>query len=77
MFSEVHSGSKSKRMKKDVKGNISPNPLAPDPGGNRIPTLNSQQLNIVEMLQANENRYQWPSQEDVEKVTVCTVIASH
>ena len=35
-----------------------------------VPCLTSQQRNIVEMLQSNETRYQWPTQDDVDKVTV-------
>nr|CAB3264433.1 oxysterols receptor LXR-beta [Phallusia mammillata] len=37
--------------------------------GEPIPTLTSHQRNLVEMLQANESRFQWPTQENVAKVT--------
>jgi len=70
--SECHTGNKPKKNKKDSSDVSSQLLVMQDFCGStdRVPTLTPQQLNVVEMLQANENRYQWPSAADVERLTV-------
>lgn len=68
----MHSGSRAKKSKREVVDCNQTDYLHTDSmlasGG--TPTLTSNQMNVVKMLQENENRYQWPVQEDVDKVTV-------
>nr|XP_002120859.1 oxysterols receptor LXR-beta isoform X1 [Ciona intestinalis] len=66
--------SKAKRMKREKDNSTfvaSPHHFAPNLSfnGEPIPSLTSHQRNLVEMLQANEARFQWPTQEAVAKVT--------
>lgn len=58
---------RAKKQKKESE-NISPSTrLLDDPS---IPRLTPQQRSLLELLQANERRFQWPTADDVKKVTV-------
>lgn len=74
VLSEFDGRSKRQRKDKNIGGGdfiASPNHFSPNLSfhGEPIPSLTSSQRNLVEMLQANEQRFQWPTQEDVDKVT--------
>jgi len=63
---------RSKRQKKEKSDFVALSNQLPSNrpvNGESIPSLTSHQRNLVEMLQANEQRFQWPTQEDVDKVT--------
>ncbi|XP_076799660.1 uncharacterized protein LOC143444346 isoform X2 [Clavelina lepadiformis] len=72
VLSEVDGGTRAKRIKKEGSGFVASSMhFAPNLSfnGEPIPSLTSHQRNLVEMLQENETRFQWPTQEDVAKVT--------
>lgn len=58
---------KAKKQKKECENLSSSTRLLDDPS---IPKLTPQQRSLLELLQANERRFQWPTAEDVKKVTV-------
>lgn len=64
---------RSKRQRKDASSSSSSSHVTNPPHlfDQQVPppSLTSHQRNLVEMLQANEQRFQWPTQEDVDKVT--------
>lgn len=63
---------KAKKMKKecDTSSNCSNNSSIASAQDTNIPSLTPQQRNLVELLKANERRFQWPTTEDMKKVTV-------
>ncbi|XP_077965879.1 uncharacterized protein LOC120336177 [Styela clava] len=59
-----------KKTKKECDSTINPNRHLSSSDDQAIPTLTPQQRNLVELLKANERRFQWPTTEDMKKVTV-------
>lgn len=58
---------KAKKQKKESENSSPSTRMLDDPS---TPKLTPQQRSLLGLLQANERRFQWPTAEDVKKVTV-------